>query len=86
MTRSRGVVDRERPCSAATSVIAGMAGMSCEEELKASDELTSPEVGGVNPDEAAMAANDDGATRPLEGGEEYPKVLNTTSRSHSLLG
>ena len=60
--------------------------MSCEEELKASDELTSPEVSGVNPDEAAMAANDDWATRPLEGGEEYPKVLNTTSRSHSLLG
>ena len=73
MTRSRGVVDRERPCSAATSVIAGMAGMSCEEELKVSDALTFSEVGGENPVEAAMAANDDWATRHLEGGEEYPR-------------
>lgn len=61
--------------------------MSCEEELKVSDELMPPEVvGGENPDEVAMAANDDWATRHLKGGEEYPKVLNTTSRSHSLLG
>ena len=47
--------------------------MSCEEELKVSDALTFSEVGGENPVEAAMAANDDWATRHLEGGEEYPK-------------
>ena len=86
MTRSRGVVDLD--LASAASAIAGTARASCEDDERASDELTPPEVvGGENPDEAAMIATDDLCLTPLfqeediqQSCSDFTKPLNSKMR------
>ena len=86
MTRSRGVVDLD--LASAASAIAGTARASCEDDERASDELTPPEVvGGENPDEAAMIVTDELCLTPLfqeediqQSYSEFTKPLTSKMR------
>jgi hypothetical protein len=73
MTRSRGVVDLDLPSAA--SAIAGTARASCEDDERASEELMPPDVGGENPDEAAMIATGVLCLTPLISGRGHPAVM-----------